>query len=393
MVYCWNRINFNYYEKFRYFSKIEVNIKMRISKYFLHAFLLLLSLSNLEGESYTIENPDLRSFSIVEDNDLFNELFNLPNHDNQYTNGLRIEWSLYKIEDENITRQLSYYTSANMYTPRDKGRTDADYKDRPYAGVTLFGFVNKRIYLDHSISHDFSMGVIGPKARQGEIQAGVHEAITSPIPKGWENQIGDDLVLQYQYQYSWSIFSREWIRVNPYFNGEFGAISIRSGFGFRLEIGDLSTAYKRTLSPDSEISKFLGDNFQSQKEREKYIRDSFPKYRFFLKSEANLVLHNGTIQGGLFRKIGNSTEPYTTDIYRFVIDNEVGVEGAVGEGVTKLFDYGFNYFNLSNPLRFFPILENMSAKFSLNTRSSESRVHDWTLDNHLWGSLALNWKF
>jgi hypothetical protein len=44
------------------------------------------------------------------------------------------------------------------------------------------------------------LGVVGPAAFGEEIQKAVHELVNSPEPMGWENQLGNELLLNMYYQ-------------------------------------------------------------------------------------------------------------------------------------------------------------------------------------------------
>jgi hypothetical protein len=87
-----------------------------------------------------------------------------------------------------------------MWTPSDITATEEIENDRPYAGLLFLdtylyeyspGVVNR---------YNFMIGTVGPNAYAEESQKFVHGIVGSTDPKGWENQIDNQLVFDIGYE-------------------------------------------------------------------------------------------------------------------------------------------------------------------------------------------------
>ncbi len=91
----------------------------------------------------------------------------------------------------------------NLYTPENLDATAVIPDDRPYAAWlhTDLGMVG---YRDDTMRVlEVSVGLVGPAAQGEALQKWIHEVIDSPEPKGWGNQIGDELALMLVFEQKW----------------------------------------------------------------------------------------------------------------------------------------------------------------------------------------------
>ena len=89
------------------------------------------------------------------------------------------------------------------YTPTSISQNEVLLQDRPFAACLFlkpFSIVNDAMR-NERISSALSVGVIGPAAGGKEIQQTIHRWINDEQPLGWENQIQNDVILNYQLEY------------------------------------------------------------------------------------------------------------------------------------------------------------------------------------------------
>ncbi|MFT0138514.1 lipid A deacylase LpxR family protein [Alcanivoracaceae bacterium MT1] len=151
------------------------------------------------------------TFGFAWDNDLFVGL------DKNYTNGLRISWvgdGHGKCDDNGgatcaVARALDPLPGVSaaderhaltvsleqiMVTPDDIERSTPDYSDVPYVGYSnlelgLFSWDTHNLY-----GYGIRGGVVGPGSGAEESQKIVHKVTGSTRPRGWDNQLGPDLI-------------------------------------------------------------------------------------------------------------------------------------------------------------------------------------------------------
>ncbi len=177
--------------------------------------------------------------------------------DEQYTNGFKLTWSRYGLsklpedawlhkwlypvikfvnfcgeyESEKI---LTFSVGQNIFTPENLDTSELVVNDRPYAGVTYMqiGFHKKTNHHMHSLG--FCAGIVGPHSYAEKIQVKIHEILSVSKPNGWDNQLKDEPVIGFVYDYKNKLI----------------ASCINSGFGGDIifntggSIGNAATFYK-----------------------------------------------------------------------------------------------------------------------------------------------------
>jgi hypothetical protein len=157
---------------------------------------------------------------------LENDVFGFDNNDRYYTHGMKISWisrdlSDYSdiviapswmhwliermpfVNDPERQRSVSVSLGQIIYTPEDKVRSDLILDDRPYAGIAYLGLGlhSKSQWQMDTIEVDF--GIVGRHSYAEDCQKEVHSRIGSSDPKGWENQLHDELVLNIYFERKW----------------------------------------------------------------------------------------------------------------------------------------------------------------------------------------------
>lgn len=231
------------------------------------------------------------------DNDIFN------NTDYYYTHGSNIELitpfasksPLNKILAATKKRDLDFSgfsLTQNIYTPVDPDAADIQTGDRPFAAYLTVGQFRevhdfqKHIYLKSSIE----FGIMGPSSLGGKFQSSIHEI----PPLGWQNQINDDFIINYTIYVQKGILNKKFFEFDITGSASLGTLTTHAGGGFNMRIGTFADDY---WGPVSMFGK----------------RPSTGKYQFwfFVKSSANLVAYDATLEGGLF----NTQNPYVISEY------------------------------------------------------------------------------
>jgi hypothetical protein len=282
--------------------------------------------------------PDRSSIlSLQWENDIFSGL----GTDRHYTNGLRVSWL--RGDDRlpgwvrSVARALPWYPDRghvrgswalgqNLYTPEDIDAAGLVADDRPYAAWLYLGrglvAENGRV-LDVM---ELSVGVVGPSALGEEFQKSVHAIIGSPEPRGWSNQLGDELALQAIWQRTWRhLHDGEdrglGVDAMPHLGGALGNVFIHGSAGGTVRLGfdlpgDYGTPRIQPGLPGSEF--FLPGR-------------AFTGY-LFLGGEARAVLRNMFLDGNTFRDSPSVSRRW------LVADLQMGVV-LQGRGVRLAYTY------------------------------------------------------
>jgi len=160
---------------------------------------------------------------------LENDLFALGKNDRHYTHGTKISWisrdlSDYRevaglplwahrliermpfVNDPGEQRSVSVSLGQNIYTPADKKRSDLILDDRPYAGITYLGLGLHSKSQRQMDTIEVDLGIVGRHSYAEDCQKEVHSRIGSGDPKGWENQLHDEPVLNIYFERKWKAF-------------------------------------------------------------------------------------------------------------------------------------------------------------------------------------------
>lgn len=107
----------------------------------------------------------------------------------------------------NIDADDNIYTGIHLgqqiFTPRNLHATELQESERPYAGY-LFGGISLTTSNYHEIQQwRLSAGVVGPRSRAEEFQLSIHNRLGVNVPYGWEHQLHNENIVQFDYSYSW----------------------------------------------------------------------------------------------------------------------------------------------------------------------------------------------
>ena len=268
----------------------------------------LFSIAQINGIQTIEKQPTL--LKIVFDNDIFD------NTDYYYTNGINIEL----ITPLAIISPLSgfliglsgsqinlygFSIKQNIYTPINPDIAEISKGDRPFSAFLTMGQFRESYNLQKRISvkSSINFGVLGPASMGSLVQSSIHNI----EPVGWNNQIKNNIVINYSIKIEKGIISTPHIELNLTVGGNFGTIFNKINSGLYFRTGSFSPVVKcATTSYGSSAN------------------NNAIQYWFFVTGETNLVAYDATLQGGLF----NNENPYViqnNDINRVIVNLSIGV--------------------------------------------------------------------
>ena len=241
------------------------------------------------------ELSQTRSSRIVYENDFFGAT------DRYYTQGIYLEAVLPSLARSPMHRLLiapRHSTTRFGVAFGDEGYTGSDLKeaeivpgDHPWAGTKqLHAFaIATDTVRHHRISSQLTIGLIGQGAAGREIQTFIHERTGNTIPRGWHNQIRNDVILNYAVSAEQRIFVA----------------------GRALELWSAGTARIGTF----QTSMSFGGTLLAGRVGRLYA---------YAAPAVKLVGYDATLQGGML----NRRSPYTIatgDIARAVYTQRIGL--------------------------------------------------------------------
>jgi hypothetical protein len=259
--------------------------------------------------------PNKKNLEIHFDNDFWDYT------DYYYTNGIRIGYihpvfvhsPLSYLLISNGDNGIDYYgiqLIQNMYTGT-KPKVDSIIQgDRPWAAYTYLGEYATSFDWRRKIKHEtqINFGIIGPESGGGFLQDLVHTILpnNSP-PEGWDNQIKQDIIIDYQYRITKSLY--ELNNFESYLRGSIQVGTLRDNlkWGFGARYGKFTPFY-------NDIQNI--SNFNHSKKL---------KYSFFMDIETQLIGYDATLQGGVTDRTSVYIIP-SKDMERFVISGYLGME-------------------------------------------------------------------
>lgn len=276
-------------------------------KFLVCAWLCLANVSVLAQPADSVFQQN-NYFRFTYDNDFFNAT------DRYYTQGIRLELGLPFVQKSPVSklllplkkeafRQFSIALAQDCFTPPGILRDTIQTGERPFSGV---------LYLSHTLISTqpqkrqqfitrLDIGIIGSCAQCKEMQIGIHRLLDNIQPRGWEFQLANDIVLNYNLQFEKGLFLRKRLELLGYSHARFGALYDDLAVGSLLRFG------------------FFKPYFEHQKQ----VNGSKFRIHGFINGNIKLVVYNATLQGGIFNP---------NDIYTLTADqiNRIVASGAIG---------------------------------------------------------------
>lgn len=211
----------------------------------------------------------------------------------------KLLWKPYKTDAQ-------YGLTFNLfgYTPTTIASDDILYGDRPFdANISLKTFlIQADSVRQQQVSTFFSIGVMGPAALGNEIQTNIHRWLKNPLPHGWQHQIQNDIIINYQLNYEKKLLSAgNNFLLNSTGEARLGTLNDKLSGGFNFMAGRFNKRFSSVV--------------QHKRKTEYYL---------YGQSRLNFVGYDASLQGGLF----NRKSPYTitgNDISRVTYQADAGI--------------------------------------------------------------------
>jgi hypothetical protein len=265
---------------------------VNLKKYFLIIFLLKTSFFAFGQRTETAINlTPKKSHLIMEvENDM------LFTTDNYYTAGLALSYTnstfkktpaqliLNSKNKEHLTFS-GFGLEHRIFTPYSIGNPSAVENDRPYSAYVLATNFTVLINMQKKLklSNEIGFGIMGPAVKGKEVQIFVHEVIGSVIPVGWENQLENSFLIDYQFRIEKGLFN-DWLaeHFKPFVAARVGTLTDEFQVGVITKIGNKS-------------------NFLASTAKTSTIKKDFI-WEWVLEANLKGVLYDATLEGGLFNK-------------------------------------------------------------------------------------------
>lgn len=206
-------------------------------------FLFSLSLS------YAFPQTQHVALTLKEDNDFF------TGTDRYFTNGTSLGL-LFSRPVSGLTKRIlpaipsfrpvayGVTLTQNIYTPSKLQPTEFLPHDRPYAGTLLLALSQYSISRNNRFGFysEFSGGVVGHNAQGNDVQRIFHKIIHDELPQGWQNQVPNRVIANYQFDFSALVYQGNHVALinNAKVNG--GNLQDDVALGGTLQFGFLRSA-------------------------------------------------------------------------------------------------------------------------------------------------------
>jgi Uncharacterized protein conserved in bacteria len=203
---------------------------------------------------------------------------------------------------KNGNKRVGIAFEHDAYTATKIDRDSILYGDRPFTAVlALRPFAISTDGYKQRLTSALTLGVIGPAAGGNEVQTTIHENTGNIIPKGWRNQIANDIAINYQLGYERNmVMVKNNFAINADAVIRLGTISNKASVGSTFIVGLFSSPFS-TTTPERKFNVFVYD-----------------------RPSVNVIAYDATLQGGMF----NKNSMYTIDaanIRRATFENRWGV--------------------------------------------------------------------
>ena len=191
------------------------------------------------------------------------------------------------------------------FTPTSIKSDEILVGDRPFAGVIMLKSFS--ISVDTArrqrLSSTLSLGMVGPAAFAGQMQTAIHRWSGDQEPHGWQYQIRNDVVVNYELNHERQIVSvPDFLSLHTDAQIRMGTLSDKVQAGLTLSLGYFNSAFTRSQN-------------SGRKNLQVYL---------YSQPLGGLVGYDATLQGGLF----NRRSPYTlsgSEINRFTFQHNYGI--------------------------------------------------------------------
>lgn len=260
---------------------------------------------------------------IYEDNDFFNLLS--AGTDRYYTNGTKLLLHVVKNKTSNVfpenlmlklphaeTSVYSWGLSQSMFTPENISKDQVDQDDWPYAGVLYLLHAVNSFQPDQGrrLKSEFFLGIMGPASFAAETQKFIHNALGFVEPNGWDWQINNYPVVNYNLELEQRLWSKKHFETSTFVGSMTGSLMNQMKLGLNFRIGSAPSVGLHA-SQRAHLSLNYG-------------------------VASGYVLYNAFLEGGFFdrkryeRGISKGYRLSPSDINHFFIENQLKFNCSIG---------------------------------------------------------------
>jgi len=248
--------------------------------------------------------------------------------DEQYSEGTNLEIVMSWISKFPLSKLLVHPRFDNIkygagleqagYTPFALPGTGYPYGDRPFAGTFFLKtfLIATDTQKKQRLATTLSTGVIGPASLAGVFQDDAHVITGNVQPPGWQYQIRNDAIINYQVNYEKQVFSLpDYLVIEAEAMARAGTLSDKACAGLTVMAGHFESPYALSKTWRSCIQVYMYDN-----------------------PEIEIVGYDATLQGGMF----DHSSPYTlpaSDISRVQFTNRIGLVVVIGRWYLEYNEY------------------------------------------------------
>lgn len=202
-------------------------------------------------------------------------------------------------ETDGKVRGTNYTIGQQIFTPDDTTSAELVENDRPYAGyyfvsAGLLSRINHTDLFDSGNLLEFTIGIAGPASMGEDTQTSFHDLINVENPRGWENQLHNELGLGVSYSRMWRfvypVSDRIEFGIGPQLTATLGNVYTYAAGGVMFRVG---TQLKKDFAPPSVRPGFPGTPL--------FRVGSDYSWYFYAGFEGRLVGRNIFLDGNTFR--------------------------------------------------------------------------------------------
>jgi lipid A 3-O-deacylase len=292
------------------FFYLFIKMKKLLKKYYTLSLLFLSLLSSAQKIDNTASFRDFKKshyFRLNYDNDYFGGT------DFYYTQGFNLELLSPKLVKnpanhlfgklKNSEQKYGLSLELLAFTPSSIASDEILYGDRPFASMMMlksFLVSTDTIHKNRLVSV-LSIGLIGPSTFSKEVQTKIHEWIGDETPHGWQYQIRNEILLNYEIAHEKKLYQfHNLLALNS-------NLKLRLGTANTNITGGLSATFGKINSPFTSVKN----------------KNNFQIYGY-LQTLVTAVGFDASLQGGLFDR----KSPYVIpngDINRFTTQTNFGI--------------------------------------------------------------------
>jgi len=215
------------------------------------------------------------------------------------------------------THFISVALAQQIYTPADLNISEVILHDRPYAGWFYIELGLHQSSKDELDSLSVQFGVVGKLSGGEAVQKGIHHILGNEAPKGWSNQLSNEVGVNLSYQHKWRFVPDDFFfmssNIIPFLSGTLGNVRSEVAGGFLVRIG---------LNP---IEDFGSSSIDIGGEngipiRTNCLRSEYGRWSFTLNLSASgkAIAHDIFLDGNTFK------ESHSVEKENFVFYNSFG---------------------------------------------------------------------